>query len=174
MRKKIIKISITTLFLFITLVFLIGLNKSSIYDTKDLVGKQLQNIKLDDFNTNKIFTENDFKKDNFTLINFWASWCAPCRSEHPFLLKLSKEKNLKIFGVNFKDKKINAKKFLNELGNPYDNLSKDELGKQSINFGIYGIPESVLINKDLVIIKKIVGPISEIDYKNIINIVGKK
>ena len=76
--------------------------------------------------------------------------------------------------MNFKDKKVNAKNFLNELGNPYDNLTKDELGKQSINFGIYGIPESVLINRDLVIIKKIVGPISEMDYKNIINIVGKQ
>ena len=174
MRKKIIKISITTFFLFITLVFLIGLNKSSIYDTKDLVGKQLQNIELKDFNTNKIFTEKDFKKNNFTLVNFWASWCAPCRSEHPFLLKLSEEKNLKIFGVNFKDKMVNAKKFLNELGNPYDNLTKDELGKQSINFGIYGIPESILINEDLVIIKKFVGPISEMDYKNIIDIVDIK
>ena len=70
------------------MVFLIGLNKSSIYDTKDLVGKQLENIKLDNFNENKILTESDLRKNDFTLINFWASWCAPCRAEHKYLIKL--------------------------------------------------------------------------------------
>ena len=174
MKIKIIRFLTISLIIFIIGVFFIGLNRSSIYDTKNLVGKKLENIQLDYFNENRIFTEKDFKKNNFTLINFWASWCGPCRAEHPFLIKLSKEKNLQIFGVNFKDNKTNAIKFLNELGNPYDNLAKDKLGKQSINFGIYGIPESVLINKKLVILKKIVGPISEMDYINIINTVSKK
>ena len=65
------------------------------------------------------------------------------------------------------------KRLLKDLGNPYDDLAKDELGKQSINFGIYGIPESILINKDLVIIKKFIGPISKNDYNYIKNIVRK-
>ena len=173
MKKKIIKISITIFFLFITLVFLIGLNKSSIYDTKDLVGKQLENIKLDNFNENKILTESDLKKNDFTLINFWASWCGPCRKEHPTLLRLNRINNLTILGVNFKDKKENAKKFLNELGNPYDILAKDELGKDSVYFGIYGIPESILIDKDLTVIKKFVGPISKNEFNYIIKKVEK-
>ena len=173
MKKKIIKISITIFFLFITLVFLIGLNKSSIYDTKDLVGKQLENIKLDNFNENKILTESDLRKNDFTLINFWASWCAPCRKEHPTLLRLNRINNLTILGVNFKDKKENAKKFLNELGNPYDILAKDELGKDSVYFGIYGIPESILIDKDLTVIKKFVGPISKNEFNYIVKSVEK-
>ena len=173
MQKNIIKLSIISLILFIIGVFFIGLNKSSIYDTKDLVGQKITNIQLDHFSENRIITGEDLKKNDFTLINFWSSWCSPCRKEHPILLKLNKEKNLQLLGVNFKDKKNNALKFLSDLGNPYDDLARDELGKHSINFGIYGIPESILINKDLVIIKKFVGPISKNDYNYIKDTVRK-
>ncbi len=171
MQRKIIKSFIILLIIFVIGVFFIGLNKSSIYDTKNLVGQKITKIQLERFNDNKIITSEDVKKNDFTLINFWASWCGPCRDEHPILLKLNDEKNLKLLGVNFKDKKDNALEFLKDLGNPYDDLAKDELGKQSINFGIYGIPESILINKDLIIIKKFIGPISQNDYIYIKNII---
>ena len=175
MQKNIIKLSIISLIIFIIGVFFIGLNKSSIYDTKDLVGQKITNIQLDHFSENRIITGEDLKKNDFTLINFWASWCAPCRDEHAMLLKLNNgEKNLKILGVNFKDKKDNALKFLKDLGDPYDDLARDEFGKHSINFGIYGIPESILIDKDLVIIKKFIGPISANDYNFIKQIVRRQ
>ena len=87
------------------------------------------------------------------------------------MLGLKDEKNLYLLGINFKDKKNNALNFLNQYGNPYDLLTKDELGKHSVNFGVYGIPESILINKNLVILKKFIGPISEKDYYYIKNIV---
>ena len=173
MRKNIIKLSIILLIIFIIGVFFIGLNKNSIYDTKDLVGQKITKIQLDHLTDKRIITDDDLKKNDFTLINFWASWCAPCRDEHPILLKLSNEENLKLLGVNFKDKKNNAIEFLNKLGVPYDDLTKDEFGKHSINFGIYGIPESILIDKDLIIIKKFIGPISKNDYDYIKNIVRK-
>ena len=171
MQKKIIKLSIILLIIFIIGVFFIVLNKNSIYDTKNLVGQKVTKIKLEHFSDNRIITEEDLRKNNFTLINFWASWCGPCRVEHPILLKLDEEKNLELLGVNLKDKKYNALEFLKDLGDPYDDLARDELGKHSINFGIYGIPESILINKDLVIIKKFIGPISKNDYNYIKNIV---
>ncbi|MBD1172668.1 DsbE family thiol:disulfide interchange protein [Pelagibacterales bacterium SAG-MED05] len=171
MQKKIIKLSIILLIIFIIGVFFIGLNKNSIYDTKNLVGQKITKIELEHFSDNRIITAGDLRKNNFTLINFWASWCGPCRAEHPILLKLNEEKNLELLGVNFKDKKNNALEFLKDLGDPYDDLARDELGKHSINFGIYGIPESILINKDLVIIKKFIGPISKNDYNYIKNIV---
>ena len=175
MQKKIIKSSVILLIIFIIGVFFVGLNKSSIYDTKNLVGQKITKIQLEHFAENRIITENDLKKNNFTLINFWASWCAPCRDEHAMLLKLNNdEKNLKILGVNFKDKKNNALKFLKDLGDPYDDLARDEFGKHSINFGIYGIPESILIDKDLVIIKKFIGPISANDYNFIKQIVRRQ
>jgi cytochrome c biogenesis protein CcmG/thiol:disulfide interchange protein DsbE len=86
-------------------------------------------------------------------------------------MKLAEAKSLMILGINFKDKNTQAKKFLNELGNPYDLLAKDKNGKQSVRFGVYGIPESILINKDLTIIQKFVGPLSINDYNNIIQII---
>ena len=170
--QKIIKSIIVFLFIFVLLVFYNSLNRETNYSTDYLVGNKLAKINLKSFDDNKIYTSEDFKKNRYTLINFWASWCAPCRIEHPYLMQLSKEKNLKILGVNFKDKKINASKFLNELGNPYYYMAKDTTGKQSVNFGIYGIPESILINNETIVLKKFVGPLNELnlnDIKEIIN-----
>ena len=170
--QKIIKSIIVFLFIFVLLVFYNSLNRETNYSTDYLVGNKLTNINLKSFDDNKIYTSEDIQKSRYTLINFWASWCAPCRIEHPYLMQLSKEKNLKILGVNFKDKKINALKFLNELGNPYYYMAKDTTGKQSVNFGIYGIPESILINNETIVLKKFVGPLNEQnlnDIKEIIN-----
>ena len=112
--QKIIKSLIVLLLIFTLLVFYNSLNRETNYSTEYLIGNKLAKINLKSFHDNKIYTSEDFKKSRYTLINFWASWCAPCRVEHPYLMQLSKEKNLKILGVNFKDKKINASKFLNE------------------------------------------------------------
>ena len=170
--QRIIKISIAIIFFFILGVFFVGLNKDFNYNTDLLTGKKIPSINLEHFEDNTFYKEDVLKKSNYTLINFWASWCSPCRVEHPVLIQLSKEKNLKLLGVNFKDKKKQADKFLNDLGNPYDFLAKDVQGKHSVIFGIYGIPESILVNSDLVILKKFVGPLSFKDFnliKKIIN-----
>ena len=170
--QKIIKSIIVFLFIFVLLVFYNSLNRETNYSTDYLVGNKLVKINLKSFDDNKIYTSEDFKKNRYTLINFWASWCAPCRVEHPYLMQLSKEKNLKILGVNFKDKEMNASKFLSELGNPYYYMAKDTTGKQSVNFGIYGIPESILINNETIVLKKFIGPLNEQnlnDIKEIIN-----
>ena len=170
--QKIIKITIIFLLIFILGIFFLSLNKSSNYNTESLVGNKLGEIELISFKDDSIFTNDDFKKNSFTLINFWASWCAPCRIEHPLLMELSKENNIKILGVNFKDKKINALKFLKDLGDPYEYLTRDSNGKQSVNFGIYGIPESILIDNKLTIIKKFVGPLTKQDLSNIKEIIN--
>ena len=169
--QRIIKITVLIIFLFIIGVFFISLDKDTNYNTKNLIGKNISKINLEYFNEKKFYTEEDLKKNNYTLVNFWASWCAPCRNEHPLLLKLSKEKNLILLGVNFKDKKNQADKFLNDLGNPYDFLAKDEQGKHSVIFGIYGIPESILIDKELTVIKKIIGPIDQEKLEEIFRLI---
>ncbi len=170
--QKTIKIIISIIFIFILAVFYLSLNRISNYDTENLIGNKLDQIKLESFENNKYFTNDNLKKNNYTLINFWASWCAPCRVEHPLLMELSKAKNLKILGVNFKDKKNNAFNFLDNLGNPYHYLAKDELGKKSVSFGIYGIPESILINKEFIVLKKFVGPLTLDDFNEITKIIN--
>ena len=165
--QKTIKLITSLIFLFILVIFYLSLNRDTNYDTENLVGKKLGEIKLKRFQGNEYFTNEILKNNDYTLINFWASWCAPCRVEHPFLMELSKLRNLKLVGVNFKDKKNNALNFLNNLGNPFYYLAKDEQGKQSISFGIYGIPESILINKELIIIKKFIGPLNTKDLEEI-------
>ena len=101
-----------------------------------------------------------FKKNKYYLINIWASWCAPCRDEHFFLMDLSKINNLDIIGINYKDKIENSKRFLNEFKSPYKIIISDLDGTLSIELGAYGVPESFLIY-DKKIIKKIIGPINE-------------
>ena len=84
----------------------------------------------------------------FTILNFWASWCAPCRKEHPNLVRLSKIKNIKLVGVNFKDNVENAKSFLKENGNPFDILAEDKNGKNSVNFHLDFIMKKPTVLKD--------------------------
>ena len=170
--SKIIKLVIAFIFIFIIGTFYLSLNKNVEYDTKYLVGKKIAKVELKNFYNNDYFTNEDFNKNDFILINFWASWCSPCILEHPILMHLAEEKKIDILGINFKDKKNNADKFLKDLGNPYDYLAKDELGKQSIIFGIYGIPESILIDSNSIILKKFVGPLN-IDDLNLIKSIIK-
>ena len=169
--QKIIKIIILFIFLFVIGIFYISLTRDTNYNTSSLINKETPEFKIISFDDSNFFTRDDIKKNDYTLINFWASWCAPCRIEHPILMKLSQKKNLMLIGVNFKDKELQAKTFLSELGNPYDLLAKDKNGKNSVKFGIYGIPESILINKELVIIQKFVGPLSVDDFNNINKII---
>ena len=169
--QKIIKIIILFIFLFVIGIFYISLTRDTNYNTSSLINKETPEFKIISFDNSNFYTRDDIKKNNYTLINFWASWCAPCKIEHPILMKLSQRKNLIILGINFKDKEPQAKTFLSKLGDPYDLLAKDKNGKQSVSFGVYGIPESILINKNLMIINKFVGPLSIDDYNHIIKII---
>lgn len=100
-------------------------------------------------------------KGKLTLVNVWASWCVPCRQEHPFILELSKDERLTVVGINYKDQNENALRFLGELGNPFAAIGVDPRGKAAIDWGVYGIPESYLVGADGTILYKRVGPFDE-------------
>ncbi|HEV7255128.1 MAG TPA: DsbE family thiol:disulfide interchange protein [Mesorhizobium sp.] len=99
-------------------------------------------------------------RDQVTLVNVWASWCGPCRQEHPLLVELSRDPGLRIVGINQKDVAANALAFLNELGNPFDAVGVDANGRASIEWGVYGVPETFLVGPDGKILFKHVGPLS--------------
>jgi cytochrome c biogenesis protein CcmG/thiol:disulfide interchange protein DsbE len=95
-----------------------------------------------------------------TLVNVWASWCVPCHDEVPFLEQLSKDKRIQLVGINYKDAPDNARRFLNRYGNPFVATGQDEAGRASIDWGVYGVPETFLVGRDGKIAYKLVGPIT--------------
>lgn len=95
-----------------------------------------------------------------TLLNVWASWCVPCHDEAPFLEQLSKDKRIQLVGVNYKDSPDNARRFLNRYGNPFVAVGRDEAGRTSIDWGVYGVPETFLVGRDGRVAYKLVGPIT--------------
>ncbi len=171
--KKINYILISILFSILFIILYFSLGNQRVYDTKDLIGKKISEVEINLFQSSGTINTKEFIKNEFTIINFWASWCGPCRKEHPNLVRLSKIKNLKIIGINFKDDKENAKSFLKENGNPFDILTEDKDGKNSVNFGVYGIPETILIDSELKILKKYIGPLNIKEVNEIRKIVKK-
>ena len=95
-----------------------------------------------------------------TLVNVWASWCVPCADEVPFLETLSKDKRIKLVGINYKDATDNARRFLNRYGNPFVAAGVDASGRTSIDWGVYGVPETYVIGRDGRIAYKLVGPVT--------------
>lgn len=92
-----------------------------------------------------------------TLLNVFASWCAPCRQEHPMLMALSQDDRFQIIGINQKDQPSDARRFLETLGNPYDRIGVDPNGRASIEWGVYGVPETFIVGPDGVILHKHIG-----------------
>ena len=93
------------------------------------------------------------------LLNYWASWCAPCRVEHPTLERLADE-GIPIYGVNYKDNQSNASGFLSELGNPYQALGTDPKGRMAIEWGVYGMPETFVLAGDGTVVLRFAGPVT--------------
>jgi cytochrome c biogenesis protein CcmG/thiol:disulfide interchange protein DsbE len=167
MKNKILPIAITLTFIIIFVIFYKGLQDTNVYTPETSSNNKIAAFSAQLFYSNEIINSSEiFNLDQFYLLNIWSSWCVPCRQEHPLLMDLAKNKNIKIFGLNYKDKRSNAEDFLKELGNPYKKIIFDKEGVNAIELGAYGVPESFLIFKNK-IIKKYIGPLNQDSIKQI-------
>ncbi|MFC5069870.1 DsbE family thiol:disulfide interchange protein [Flaviflagellibacter deserti] len=110
----------------------------------------------------------DLTQGHVTIVNVWASWCAPCRDEHPLLLRLSQLGRARLVGIAYKDEPANSLKFLGDLGNPFAAIGVDEKGRAAIDWGVYGVPETFIVGKDGTIAYKHIGPLTEAAITDII------
>ena len=102
----------------------------------------------------------DFRNGKVTVLNVWASWCGPCRDEHPQLMQLATRDGINLVGINYKDQRENAVRFLNSLGNPFSRVGVDATGRTAVDYGVYGVPETYVISPAGVIVHKFTGPLT--------------
>lgn len=123
-------------------------------------GKQAPAVVLTQLGDGAPFTDATLREPGVKLVNYWASWCAPCRAEHPMLEALKAE-GVKIYGVSYKDKPEDALGLLADLGNPYTAMGADFTGRMALNWGVYGVPETYVIDASGKILLRLAGPITE-------------
>ena len=153
-------IVLTTICLFFLIFILLGKNPND--PPSALLNKNLPTFSYVNLYNNEETLLSDNLKGNYILINFFASWCTPCRAEHHLFFKIKKEiPELYILGFSHKDDLNDSKKYLEEEGNPYSFVGIDRDGKIAFDFGVFGLPETFIINKDGEIIYKHTGPLTK-------------
>lgn len=108
----------------------------------------------------------DLKRGQVSVVNFWASWCVPCRQEHPQMITLGKMSEIKLFGINYKNDPADATEWLRQLGSPYAAIGSDLSGRAGIEWGVVGLPETYIVDDKGIIQYKFIGPISKRALEN--------
>lgn len=107
-------------------------------------------------------------KGQVSVVNVWASWCVPCHDEAPLLLQLAQDKRIRMIGINYKDAQDNARRFLGRYGNPFNAVGVDANGRASIEWGVYGVPETFVIGRDGTIAYKLIGPVTPENFDRVL------
>lgn len=124
-----------------------------------LQGKPAPGLQLAAFGDKPLLTDEALRQDGVKLVNYWASWCAPCRAEHPQLMQLAAE-GVAVHGVNYKDVPEKARNFLSGLGDPFTLAGTDAEGRAAIDWGVYGVPETFVIDGKGTVVLRFAGPIT--------------
>ena len=127
-----------------------------------LIGKSFPNLEVEGFRTGEKYLINDLFKDKISLVNVWASWCITCRAEHQQLNYIARQNLVQMIGINYKDTRREADRFLRNLGDPFDFIIFDKQGMLGLELGVYATPETFLVNSQGIIIFKHIGEINPI------------
>jgi len=168
MSRRALPIAVIVMFLALIGFFYKGLQLDPQKLPSALLNKAAPSFTLPQLHdASKTFSLEDMK-GKVWLLNVWASWCAACRQEHPLFMQLARQGDFPIYGLNYKDEAADAKQWLKQLGDPYIVSISDLEGNVGIDFGVYGVPETFLIDKEGVIRYKHIGPVSRTDWTEII------
>ncbi len=148
-------------FLCLIAVFAIGLTLNPRELDSPLVGRMAPEFDLPELLDSEKVVSNTRYAGQYYLLNVWASWCFACRHEHDFLLDLKRRNVLPIIGLNWRDRRVDALRWINELGSPYSEIAFDLEGRIGIEYGVYGAPETYLIGPDGMILHKHISPLTE-------------
>jgi len=162
------------LFFCLVIIFIYGLQNDPRIVPSPLIDKPAPAFSLTTLHSPEHTLKLSDLKGTVSLINVWASWCAACRTEHPLLVEAAKDATLNIYGLNYKDTRAEALNWLQQLGNPYIESAFDESGTTGIDYGVYGVPETFVLDQNGIIRYKHIGPLSKPDLENIILPLVKK
>ncbi|MBN1378672.1 MAG: DsbE family thiol:disulfide interchange protein [Gammaproteobacteria bacterium] len=149
----------------LVLILAIGLTQDPSEVPSPLIGKPAPEFELPRLHDPSQNLSLADLKGEITLLNVWASWCESCRVEHPFISEIAASGAVAVYGLNYKDERGEALKWLKALGDPYQAIAVDQDGRVAIDFGVYGAPESYLLDQNGVIVYKKIGPITARDWK---------
>ena len=133
----------------------------------NLLDKNVPKFETELLLKNSIFFSSEEFGNEIVLVNFFATWCKPCRNEHIYIMRFSNEKGIRVIGINYKDKPEKTIQWLKNLGNPYSDIPIDTYGRIAIDWGVYGIPETFLISSNGIIKYRHIGPITKEIYNKI-------
>lgn len=160
MRISPLRILPPVIFLSVAVLFMLGMQRENPDALpSNFQGKPAPALQVTEFDGGPSLTDADLRAPGVKLVNYWASWCAPCRVEHPVLMGLQAE-GVAIHGINYKDKPANAVRFLAELGDPYTLRATDADGRSGIDWGVYGVPETFVIDGEGKVVLRFAGPVT--------------
>ena len=167
--KKQLLIAPTILFLFIllTLFYLLIIETNPSEVPSNLLNKKVPKFETESLLKNESFVSSQEFGNEIILVNFFATWCKPCRDEHVYIKRFSNKSGIRVIGINYKDTSDNTIEWLQNLGNPYSDIPVDKNGRIAIDWGVYGIPETFIVNSKGIIKYRHVGPITKRIYKKI-------
>lgn len=156
-------------FIGLIILFLFGLQNDPRKIPSPFINKPAPTFNLPTLHTPKTNISLGAMEGKVSLINVWASWCVACRAEHPLLIEaMSTNKGLNLYGLNYRDKRSDALQWLGQLGNPYIESAYDEAGTTGIDYGVYGVPETFILDKKSIIRYKHIGPVDKETLEEII------